>query len=58
MSKRHKSVLDPESPVNSVAARLALYAALAGAVGAGAAVAIKRRTTRDAETTPSATLPD
>jgi hypothetical protein len=52
MSNQSKSVLDPESPVNSVAARLALYATLAGAVAAGTAVAIRRRAMRDADATP------
>jgi uncharacterized protein YlxW (UPF0749 family) len=46
MKKEAKSVLTEDSAVNSVAARLALYVALAGAAGAGVAVALKRHNSR------------
>jgi hypothetical protein len=48
MSKREKSALDEDSALNSVGARLALYTALAGAIGAGTAIAIKRHNMREA----------
>jgi hypothetical protein len=41
MTKRATSLND-DSAVNSVAARLAVYVALAGAAGAGAALALRR----------------
>jgi hypothetical protein len=41
MTKR-LALVDEESAVNSVGARLAVYAVLAGAAGAGAAIALRR----------------